>query len=150
MLEKISTCTYKMTHSEKEELTIFHIVAESNLELQISNGFYEPDSLKTEGFIHCTSGKSVLLSVAEDYYSDAKGPFLILEINLSKIQSQVKFEAPSPIPGGGKSHMEHTSSFPHIYGALNISAINSIGVLSRKDGKFVWPKEFMTPSIFGI
>ncbi len=140
-----------MTKSGKEEeSTIFHIATEPNFRSCLSDDFYEADSLKTEGFIHCTSGESVLLAVAENYFSEATDPLLVLKIDLPKVKHEVRFEPPATVEGVGKSHVELASLFPHIYGPLNISAISGIGFISRSDGKFVCPKDFVDPKTFGI
>ena len=131
-----------------EHTFILHIVSEVDFRSHISNGQYEPESLKTEGFIHCTSGKTVLLAVAEDYYAGVKDRLLVLKIDLPKITNEVRFESPSEISGGGQSHTMLASDFPHIYGKLNLSAIVGIGVLDRNEDRFIWPKTFDSPNIY--
>ena len=133
---------------DTENTFILHIVTDSGFRSHISDGLYEPESLETEGFIHCTSGKAVLLAVAEDYYSGVKDRLLVLKIDLSKIQNEVRFESPSPKTGVGQSHTELSSDFPHVYGKLNLSAIVGIGVLKQNQNSFVWPKSFDSPDIY--
>lgn len=133
-----------MNEPQTKDSIIYHIAAEQEFKSCIADGNYGPPSLAADGFIHCTSGRSVLLAVAEDYYSDVDDALLVLKIDLSRIQSEVRFEDPSPLPGGGKSHEKLAQRFPHIYGLLNLSAVTGIGTLSRQEGEFVWPDEFVS------
>lgn len=137
-----------MSRPQKKDNVIYHIVTQPDFKSGIADGHYEPPSLKKEGFIHCTSGKFVVLAVAEDYYADVEDSLLVLKIDLSRIRSEVRFEDPSPVSGGGKFHEKLAARFPHIYGLLNLSAITGIGTLSRKDGEFAWPDEFVAPGLF--
>jgi uncharacterized protein (DUF952 family) len=71
---------------------------------------YEAESLRTEGFIHC-SYRSQLDEVLERYYKDAR-KVLILHINPHLLISELIAE-PST----------NREIYPHIYGKINKSAI---------------------------
>jgi len=112
---------------------IYHLVPGSEFLLQIKDGQYCPRRFEQEGFIHATAGEELTLKVAEDYFAGASG-VLLLRIRLSRVAAKVTFEAPAPIPGGGSAHLQNAPLFPHIYGALNLDAIDRIACLDISPG----------------
>ncbi len=104
---------------------IFHIVLPEVWEKFKNEKFYEADSLKTEGFIHCSFTRQVE-TVLQRYYKDAQ-KVLILEIEPKKLMSKLVEE---PSTGG--------EIYPHIYGKINAEAIvnvKEIGVRDLVSGK---------------
>ncbi len=91
-------------------MKIYHIVMPEVWENFKDKDFYEAESLRTEGFIHC-SFAGQLDAVLQRYYSDA-GKVLILEIDTEKLVSKLVEE-----PSTGNE------IYPHIYGAINREAI---------------------------
>jgi len=75
--------------------------------------FYESDSLRTEGFIHCSFADQ-LETVLKRYYSDA-GPVIVLTVDTEKLRSQMIEEAST-----------NNEIYPHIYGMINREAIVKI------------------------
>jgi uncharacterized protein (DUF952 family) len=132
-----------------KENTIYHIVTLDDFKAQTKNNYYKPSSFEQDGFIHCTVEKSTSLLVLEDYFVEISKShiILILEIDITKLKSEVKFEAPAPIHGVGTSHIKDSLLFPHIYGSLNIDSVSGIGKVDRDNGKFVWPSTFDKTSI---
>jgi uncharacterized protein (DUF952 family) len=123
-----------------------------------------PASLAREGFIHCTAGDDLMLAVANLFYKDQAGDFLVLEIEEDKVSAPVKWEAPAPMPGEQKpadpnamppeakaefgsasaeiapaaSEATPALLFPHIYGPLNRDAVAGVRKLVRgEDGAFI-------------
>ena len=94
---------------------IFHIAEKKIWDIAQTKGYYFPISLENEGFIHC-SKKSQVLRVANKYYYD-KQKLVLLEINLIKIEPEVKWEPGADAPD---------ELFPHIYGKLNITAVEKV------------------------
>jgi uncharacterized protein (DUF952 family) len=94
-------------------MTIYHIVLPEVWEKFKDEKFYEADSLKAEGFIHC-SFAGQLETVLQRYYKGAE-KVLIMEINTEKLTSKLVNE---PSTGG--------EIYPHIYGRINTEAIDSI------------------------
>jgi uncharacterized protein (DUF952 family) len=95
-----------------------------------------PASLAAEGFIHCTVETVVLLDIANRFYRDAPGDFLVLVIDREQVAAPVKFEAPIPPPLPEDPIAGHL--FPHIYGPLNRDAIVAVRPARRRpDGTFV-------------
>ena len=89
---------------------IYHVVLPAVWERFKSKPSYQPDSLTTEGFIHC-SYSSQLDGVLERYYSGVE-KVLILTIDTDKLLSKLVKEAST-----------NNELFPHIYGRLNINSV---------------------------
>ena len=68
-------------------MLIYHIVLPKGWEELKNEALYEADSLKTEGFIHCSFADQ-LDAVLDRYYLDA-GDVLILTIETEKLTSQL-------------------------------------------------------------
>ena len=98
---------------------IFHITSYEAWSEAEMNGEYLAESLKTEGFIHCSTLAQVL-PVADLYYKEQTG-LVLLEIEPTLLSSDLKWEPPSggtPPPG-----VPAGDQFPHIYGPINLNAV---------------------------
>jgi len=85
---------------------------------------YLPPDFESDGFIHCTRGLDLLVQVADTYYRNVPGEFLLLVIDETRVLAEIKYE----------------DSFPHIYGPLNRDAIVATHTMSRHaDGRFDLP-----------
>jgi uncharacterized protein (DUF952 family) len=89
---------------------IYHVVLPEVWERFKTRPSYQPDSLTTEGFIHC-SYQSQLEGVLERYYKGVE-KVLILTIDTDKLFSKLV-----------KEPSTNDELFPHIYGRLNINAV---------------------------
>jgi uncharacterized protein (DUF952 family) len=90
---------------------IYHVSTAKEWQNAARQGFYEVESLATEGFIHCSKMQQVA-GVLERYYQGQTG-LLLLHIDESKLAAPLKYElAPSV-----------NEEFPHIYGKLNLDAV---------------------------
>ena len=87
-------------------MQIYHIVTPEVWEKFKDQNEYEAESLKTEGFIHCSFAEQ-LEGVLERYYRGAE-KVLILEIEPEKLTSKLVNE-PST----------NNEIYPHIYGKIN-------------------------------
>jgi uncharacterized protein (DUF952 family) len=94
------------------QMKIYHIVLPEAWEA-FDTGLYFPQSLETEGFIHCSFAEQ-LDGVIKRYYRDAKS-VVILEIETDRLMSRVVKE-----PSTG------SEIYPHIYGPINRDAIVSV------------------------
>ena len=92
---------------------IYHIALPEIWERYKDRPSYQPDSLTTEGFIHC-SYPSQLEAVLKRYYSGAE-KVLILKIDTEKLFSKLV-----------KEPSTNNEMYPHIYGRLNHSAVVSV------------------------
>lgn len=90
---------------------IYHITSKSSWSQAKIQGFYEAESLATEGFIHCSKQDQVK-GVLERYYKDQTG-LLLLHIDESKLTIPFKYELAPSI----------NEEFPHLYGKLNLGAV---------------------------
>ena len=92
---------------------IYHVVLPEVWESFKNRPSYQPESLTTEGFIHC-SYAGQLRDVIRRYYRDAER-VLILTIDTDKVLAKL-VEEPST----------RNEIYPHIYGRLNHNAIVSV------------------------
>ena len=97
-------------------MLIYHIVLPEVWEKFKGEKFYEAETLKTEGFIHCSFSEQ-LKAVLCRYYKDAES-VLILEIETEKVTSKLINE---PSTGG--------EIYPHIYGKINAESV--VGIEER-------------------
>jgi uncharacterized protein (DUF952 family) len=90
---------------------IYHVTTRTEWEKSRETGFYEAPSLKSEGFIHCSTREQVE-GVLERYYKGVPD-LVLLHIDPSAIKAPLKYElAPSV-----------NQDFPHIYGTINPEAV---------------------------
>ncbi|MCA6440635.1 MAG: DUF952 domain-containing protein [Sediminibacterium sp.] len=93
---------------------IYHITSSAQWELAKVKGYYEADSIAKEGFIHCSTAKQVA-GVLERYYL-GRTDLVKLTINPEKLAYPLKFDFADSV----------NEYFPHIYGTLNLSAVEKI------------------------
>lgn len=113
--------------------TILHLIRAEDYNALAEGEPWQPESLATEGFIHCTAEPEVLLQVANSFYRQTSGDYLVLVIDPAKVTAPVKYEAPAQPAGPLANHL-----FPHIYGPLNREAIIAVRPTRRAaDGTFL-------------
>ena len=125
-----------------EHEIIYHIVTAYDFRENVIGSMYVPKSLLREGFIHCTFGKNTTLLVIEDFFSDISETIYLLKIVTNGVIAPVRFEDAAPSSEGGKKHLEVETVFPHIYGSLNLDAVEGLGVIRRSEDRFLWPETF--------
>ncbi|MBR8830978.1 MAG: hypothetical protein N5P05_001918 [Chroococcopsis gigantea SAG 12.99] len=108
---------------------IYHITTEKNWQIARELGEYKPGSLKSEGFIHCST-EAQLPKVIEAFYRDIPN-IVILSISLEKLESPVKWEDPVHLQGENRLTVAETETFPHIYGAINLEAVEKVTSLAQ-------------------
>jgi uncharacterized protein (DUF952 family) len=112
---------------------IFHIVKRSEWEIAAGRGNYAAESLRAEGFIHCSTHLQVI-DTANRFYRGESG-LVVLCIEESRLKSELRFEAPLSQHGESMGEM-----FPHLYGELNVDAVIRVVELpSAADGSFLMP-----------
>ncbi len=108
----------------REDL-IFHITTKEYFNSYKKDNRYLPESLETEGFIHCSRG-SQIESTANRIFKD-QDRLLLLVIDVSTLTAKIKYEEDQDLG----------ESYPHIYGPLNTDAImDKLNIHAEKDGQF--------------
>jgi uncharacterized protein (DUF952 family) len=100
---------------------IYHISTEDLFHAALEKNAYEHPSLKTEGFIHCST-KQQLPDTLAKHFPDAQEVFL-LHIVENRIRNLIKWEEAPSRPQAGP--------FPHIYGKLPLEAIEDVSIQER-------------------
>lgn len=121
---------------------IYHIVTEAEFRAQNDGRQYLPAEFAASGFVHCALGASVF-PVANDYYAGVDGTLLLWRIDPTRLKSPVRYEAAAPDPTAGSSHLATSPVFPHVYGPIDMEAIDGIGILARGADGYEWPLEFV-------
>ena len=107
---------------------IYHILPQAIYTSLDKSQPFQADSLESEGFIHCTGAPDLLVWVANRFYQQASGPFVVLCIDEALVTAEVRWEE-------SDGHL-----FPHIYGPLNWSAVEKVFDFPRSaDGSFLLP-----------
>ena len=114
---------------------ILHITSRAEWVDAQTRGEYIAPSLGTEGFIHCSTEKQVLL-VANAFYR-GRNDLVLLKLDESKLKPELKWEAPAGPPAPGISESD---SFPHVFGPINLSAVASVlDLVPDSGGNFILP-----------
>ncbi|PZD74858.1 hypothetical protein C1752_00642 [Acaryochloris thomasi RCC1774] len=120
---------------------IYHLAPVSELQSGLTEVSYKPQRFALDGFVHCAETPVTTVAVANDYFASLKEPLAVLEIDPLRLTAPLKFEAPAPLPGGD-AHLKMASLFPHIYGPIDVGAIQSAALLVRMNNHYVWPSAF--------
>ena len=105
--------------------TIFHITMREDWDRAKRSGSYEPPSLASEGFIHCSTSNQVVRT-ANRLFRGQMG-LVLLEIDTDRVGAEIKYENCE----GGEEN------FPHIYGALiPESVVRVMAFEPDEDGDF--------------
>jgi uncharacterized protein (DUF952 family) len=96
---------------------IFHVTTSAGWKQALEQGSYQAESLALEGFIHC-SKQSQLTGVLERYYKNQTG-LVLLHIDESKVTAPLQYDFSPSV----------NEEFPHIYGPLNLDAIDKTEAL---------------------
>jgi uncharacterized protein (DUF952 family) len=119
--------TYVLTYIRHRRV-IYHILPRGDWREAEEAGVYAPESLETEGFIHCSKVDQVL-STANRYFRDQEDLFLLC-IASEKVRAEIRYE---DLTGSGVL-------YPHIYGPLTLEAVVNVSRLDKDwRGKFVLP-----------
>jgi uncharacterized protein (DUF952 family) len=122
---------------------IYHIVTEADYRSRIDGQHYLPSDFAADGFVHCALEASVV-PVANDYYAGVTNTLLLLKIDPTMLKSPTRYEAASPSRAAGTSHVATSPLFPHVYGPIDNTAIEGIGILTRGEHGYVWPTTFIS------
>ncbi|MFC8274716.1 DUF952 domain-containing protein [Streptomyces sp. NPDC057271] len=85
---------------------------------------YAPPSLSSEGFVHCSPDETAALTVADAHYRDVYGPLLVLFIDETLLNAEVRWEGSEDV------------LFPHVYGPVDRAAVTAVHEVRRdSDGR---------------
>ncbi|MBL0056716.1 MAG: DUF952 domain-containing protein [Chitinophagaceae bacterium] len=90
---------------------IYHVTTQHKWDMALQQGYYEADSLHTEGFIHMSRAEQVE-GVLMRYYQGQTG-LLLLHIDELNLKAQLIEELATSV----------NEKFPHLYGRLNLDAV---------------------------
>lgn len=96
---------------------IYHIISQSEWNRAKQQEIYEPESLKKDSFIHCSTEQQVS-RVANSLYQ-GHDHLLVLAIDEQEVEHEVIYE----------DLYELNEEFPHIYGPLNVNAVKAVYIL---------------------
>jgi uncharacterized protein (DUF952 family) len=103
-------------------VNLYHIATREAWAEAEHRGVYEAPSLKTEGFVHCSTAAQVL-PAARRFFAGQTG-LVLLVIDPTRLTSILKWEQvlddPASVPG------EQASAYPHIYGPINLDAVQEV------------------------
>ena len=118
---------------------IYHITSRAAwAEAQVRKQYRAP-SLDSEGFIHCSTREQVL-AVAHEIYR-GQSDLRLLCINESRLQAEVRWEAPAHPKASMAERSAADSLFPHLYGPLNIDAVVAVYEFSESASGFALPPQ---------
>jgi uncharacterized protein (DUF952 family) len=101
-----------------------HLAPEAVWLAQEEHAEYRPENFAAEGFVHCTDGEDLVLEVANRYYRDDRRPFVLLDVDLSKVRARAIYE-------------DDARCYPHIHGPLDKEAVRRVRRMRRSpDGVF--------------
>ncbi|MFN2517551.1 MAG: DUF952 domain-containing protein [Jatrophihabitantaceae bacterium] len=98
---------------------LFHIVSRSEWRAAVAHGEYRPESLSTEGFIHCSFVGQVA-GVANARYREVEN-LCVVEFEPARLAARVVVE---DCYGSG-------TAYPHVYGPIPIAAAAAVHDLTR-------------------
>lgn len=116
---------YRDSAACKQHGVTYHLAITEEWVAQQNADSYKPYVFDNEGFIHCTNGLDLLTQIANMFYQDSPDPRVVLVLDVSKIESEVRYD-------------DLDETFPHIYGPLNPDAvIAELPVQRKTDGEFL-------------
>jgi uncharacterized protein (DUF952 family) len=107
-------------------MIIFHLLPTALWQAQPTYEPYHADTLATEGFIHCTREVERLVVVANHFYRQINGAFMILCVETERLTAEVRWE------------VSHGHLYPHVYGSIDRAAIVDVIAFPRNpNGDFL-------------
>jgi uncharacterized protein (DUF952 family) len=119
---------------------ILHIATKTEWQRAQRLGSYEPPSLATQGFIHCSTPAQAV-QTANSFFR-GQTDLVLLRIDTSRLQAEVKFE-----PAAHALSRKQADLYPHLYGPLNIDAVTQVFAFPPdREGKFHLPAQLRVPT----
>ena len=92
---------------------VFHIATPAEAERLRADGHLEPDSLATEGFVHCSTASQVVDTTARYFEPDAH--LVLVQLDTDMVENDLQW--PEVYPG------QH---FPHLHAPVEMAAVVAI------------------------
>ena len=104
---------------------IYHITSRTDWETALPSGWYAADSLRSEGYIHCSTAEQVLATANRLF--KGRTDLVLLCIETDSVRAEIRYEN---LEGGA-------SLFPHVYGPLATGSIRAVHAFPPgADGRF--------------
>ncbi|TVR20114.1 MAG: GNAT family N-acetyltransferase [Anaerolineaceae bacterium] len=128
---------YVMRRKDWYRRLLYHLTTRDAWRDATERGVYRAPSLDTQGFIHASRWHQVQKVAAALYRG--RRDMVLLCIDPLRLRASVRDEPPDP---GVPAQHGDGELFPHIYGALNTSAVLKVMAMpAQKDGTFRLPSE---------
>ncbi|TNE73677.1 DUF952 domain-containing protein [bacterium] len=101
------------------ENTVYHITTQNEWEHYQEMGYLAPESLKSEGFIHCSTQEQLAGTISR-FFSDSN-QVVLLELDQESLGNSLIFE-------DSYGH----GFFPHVYRDIQLNEIKSVTISSVK------------------
>jgi uncharacterized protein (DUF952 family) len=112
---------------------IFHIVKRSEWQAAVQRGTYEPASLTSVGFIHCSTATQIIETA--NRFFQGQQDLVVLVIDQERLAAECRWETPA-----NSNDERRGELFPHIYGPINLDAvIQVVDFPCEADQSFRWP-----------
>jgi uncharacterized protein (DUF952 family) len=103
-----------------------------------SAGFLRPDSLATEGFVHC-SRVDQIAGVANCFYRGVHN-LVLLVLPVASCVPELRWESPAHPDGSAAHGGESSDRFPHLYGPIDVAWVTAVRpFVADGDGLFTTP-----------
>ena len=103
--------------------TIYHLVSRADWDRAVGRGRYAPPSLRSEGFVHCSTAEQ-LDAVAAAFYADVAD---LLVLDLDETELPVRWEPPAHPDGrAARAARADEPLFPHVYGVIELDAVVNV------------------------
>ena len=117
---------------------LFHLVPTDVWNALSSGDTYFPATYDSDGFTHLTANPALLLEVANHFYTDIPGNFVVLELDERLLAAEnagaVKYEPAAPVgdkdtkaEGYAAAKDENVPLFPHLYGGIPKGGSSVVG-----------------------
>ncbi len=106
---------------------LLHITSSAGWAAARDGGRYEAPSLTGEGFIHCST-PTQLVATANRFYARQQN-LVVLVIDPARLSAEVRLE----------NTMGGEELFPHVYGAIEVSAVVDVHRWTPDRGEFSAP-----------
>lgn len=132
---------------QNDQQTVYHMceVERFNAFFNKISGEYFPPTFEQDGFIHATANPSILMEIANHFYTDSTSEWVCFGINPRLLASKLVYEGAAAV--GNKATKKFSEEaenaaaanlFPHIYGGVSkISVTKVFKIVRGSKGEFI-------------